>query len=192
MTGTWTHKFVAKKDYAYLGYARSAKITVTAGLHHIKGNALPHFSVTCDIMEGTKDVAGGSMHDEILQCWPELVPVVALHLSDSHGVPMYAEQNGWYYLAGYYGGAGEMYHLGNATPRRSPDECLAVFAKHVRVDVEAARILADGWRRDTPDLVSRGGRALMAAWMKASEVRWQREADVACVLLDSLAAKEAI
>lgn len=88
-------------------------IVVTAGLHHITGNERPYFSVTCDIWEkrGTLSGAarhqrgrdadgGGAAHEVILCAFPELAPVVHVHLADDNGVPMHAASNGWYFYSG--------------------------------------------------------------------------------------------
>lgn len=131
-----------------------AKIT----LHKI-GNQAPYFSVTGTIYEHGRNVCGGCIHDEILAIWPDLAPVVALHLSDIDGVPMHFVGNGWYDLAGALGGAGERYHVGNSerhfpitpdpkTPWRNTEyrhptkaECLQIFADHCRIPLaEAAQI----------------------------------------------------
>jgi hypothetical protein len=42
--------------------------------------------------------ACGCLHDEALAAFPELAPIVAVHLSDVDGVPMHAEANGRYHV----------------------------------------------------------------------------------------------
>lgn len=145
-------------------------LTVRAGLRHMGGNARPHFSLTCwESAPHNENVecSGGASHGKILARWPELADIAALHLSDDDGAPMYAEENGWYWLVGYYGGLNERYHGGNGTIQHwknadgsrasdstapgvefdgyresTPDECLAIFAEHVRMPFDDARALA--------------------------------------------------
>lgn len=47
---------------------------------------------------------GGMLHDEILDWFPQLQPVIHVHLADQSGLPMHAKANGWYF---YSGGASE-------------------------------------------------------------------------------------
>lgn len=140
------------------------RITAHGGLHYIRGNSAPYFSITADqdvaIGGCWREDSGGCLHELILRFWPDLADLVALHLSDIDGAPMHAAANGWYDLAGALGGAGERYHVGNserhfpitpdpATPWKNSeyryptlDECLTIFADHCRIPrVEAAMIL---------------------------------------------------
>lgn len=217
---TWTHKFTATRTSTMLqgAYGRGYKITVEAGLHHIQGNERPYFSVTAEVRHPRANDcnAFGCLHEDVLQHWPKLAPVVALHLCDDDGAPMHAAENAWYALAGYYGGAGERYHAGNsegnfpipperidpAKPWRTLeyrlptfDECLERFAEHVRVPVGEARTLADGWRVQVHQALMAGTeppklKMLMAAWLETQRPRWKAEAEAAKALLSELAAAE--
>jgi len=150
------------------GLADRETLTVYAGLHDIKGNSAPYFSITGSVRDG-KITRGdpvtrcGCLHDEILEHFPSLADLVALHLSDINGKPMHAEANGWYDLAGAVPGAfGERYHVGNSdrhfpkpeidpakpwqtTDYRKPThaEALQIFADHIRAPLaEAERVRA--------------------------------------------------
>ncbi len=210
MISIWTHKFTADVEYRGKNYGGSRRIKVEAGLHLLGGNPLPHFSVTAEIYRPkARDIdAGGCLHEEVLKYWPSLKPIIDLHLSDSNGVPMHAGANGWYHLAGYLGGAGERYHGGNskqnfdcAPPEgktwpnyehRLPtfDECLAVWADHVRIPFEQAKTLADGWQADVRTAILAGNELATVkmrhkAWIVEQGKRWKAEAEAGIALLDA-------
>lgn len=163
------------------------------GLHYIRGNARPYFSLTADYPDG-----GGCCHEEILKRFPDLKPLAALHMADDKGRPMYAHQNGFYWLAGYAGGIGEQYHGGNSTPAKTADDCLAIWARHVRLPIGLARVEVDrliSLGRDVArtaeyrlagDVVhalkaeGKAIRKLHAAWVEAQAIRWENEAR-ACI-----------
>lgn len=190
----WQHRYTASKPYP------KGHVVVEAGLHYLRGNRQPYFSVTATQYEGQRDVAGGCMHDLVLYLWPELKPIVDLHLSDMDGTPMHDVANGWYQLAGYYGGAGERYHAGNSERQHwkpgkegvpewdgyrlsTPEECLWSFARHVRISDAEALALADQWQRGIPyDEV----KPLYVAWVEQQRERWKAEAQAAIELLDRL------
>lgn len=203
MHETWSHKYVSvRRLRANNGwFKRGGIICVTAGLSHLRGNARPYFSVTADIAysRAHSPRGCGCMHDEVLKYWPTLAPVVALHLCDDTGMPMHAEANGWYSLAGYYR-TDDTYHAGNS-PRQiykdgvyighrlpTPDECLAQFAEHVRVSVDDARTLAQTWecREDW-----HASRRWFGEWLTTQTERYATEARNACALLDTLIARRA-
>lgn len=183
----WSHKLVRRVSKPTQWDANDY-LKVEAGLHYLRGNSLPYFSVT-----GSTIDTGGCIHDQILAQWPDLAPVIALHLSDIDGMPMHTEGNGWYQLAGYYGGAGERYHAGNSERHcidgyrfPNPDECLASFAEYVRISIAEAKQLAEQWRCDDDP---KSTRRWFAQWIEGQKPRWHREAESAMALLDSLGAK---
>lgn len=69
------------------------KIQVNAYLHYLEGNDKPYFSVT-----GNSKDSGGCMHEEILKAFPEMAPIIDLHLSNMDGVPSHGFANGLYWL----------------------------------------------------------------------------------------------
>jgi hypothetical protein len=172
---------------------------VEGGLHYMRGNSAPYFSLTASGFDHGSEF-GGCCHDVILKHYPKFADLAALHLSDIDGVPMHAEANGWYDLAGYFGGAGERYHVGNSkrhfpieapadkpwmnTEYREPtqDECLQIWAEHCRIDIDTARRaaaeIAVKW--NWPDM-----RKAHAAFIEAQKPRWKAEAD-ACIAKHNL------
>lgn len=76
---------------------------VTISLDDDCKNGHSDFSITASIYEeGRKAerylVACGCCHDDILKVFPELKLYVDLHLSDVNGTPMYAVENGFYFM----------------------------------------------------------------------------------------------
>lgn len=173
---------------------------VEGGLHYIRGNRAPYFSLTASGWDCGSEI-GGCCHEMILKHFPDFADLAAMHLSDIDGSPSYAESNGWYHLAGALGGAGERYHVGNSerhfpvtppadkpwanTEYRFPtqDECVQLFADYIRVPLEQAQaIVVDVQGKwNWPDMRTR--------WRTICEEqrpRWKREAD-ACIAKHSLA-----
>ncbi len=153
-------------------------IRVTAKSEKLQGNRRPYFSVTGEIYckrHRHSDVfACGCLHDEILQAWPELAPLVALHLAWSDtGEPLHAEENGFYWFAGWKGGLGQTYHGGNSTPAKSPEECLSILADHVRLPVSTVR----------EQLADTTTRASFNEWIKEQRPRWSEEAEAGLGML---------
>lgn len=158
---------------------------VEGGLHYIRGNAAPHFTLTyTSHRKGFPDqcYSGGAGHEEIARWFGDrFADLAALHLADIDGVPMHAEANGWYWLAGALGGAGQTYHGGNGSPRRSPAECLAVLADYLRIspeEAEALRAEASAEYAHNPDGWT-AARATFALRLEDMRPRWKTEADAA-------------
>jgi hypothetical protein len=77
-------------------------LTVDAKLYKLTSNSAPYFSVTAEERNtrrrGDNQVeCCGCMHTEILEHFPQLAPVVALHLSDDNGTPMHAAAKALYW-----------------------------------------------------------------------------------------------
>ncbi len=78
------------------------RIKVRAELVHLGSNKKPHFSITGEIRYQAKnnrwmDGNAGAIHDEILLHFPELQPLVDVHLANDEGVPMHAYANAAYW-----------------------------------------------------------------------------------------------
>lgn len=157
---------------------------VEGGVHKI-GEQSPYFSLTATGKDHESEF-GGCCHDIILQHFPQFADLAAMHLSDIDGRPMHASANGWYWLAGFYNGAGERFHGGNSSPPKTSDECLQVWANHVRVSIEDARHLAKEFagKWNWPDT-----RKAHDAWIEAQAPRWKAEAK-ACIENHSLVVYE--
>ncbi len=179
------------------------KMQVKGGLHYIKGNSSPYFSLTYWAHRKghpNQCESGGAGHEHILRFYPEFADLAALHLSDINGVPTHAEANGWYNLAGYFGGAGERFHVGNSerhfpiappadkpwqtTEYRKPtqEECLQLWANYMRIDLETAQHAAETIKAkwNWPDM-----REAHKQFTVAQAERWRAEAD-ACIAKHSL------
>lgn len=164
---TQSHWFTATRPcFKSQGYANGAKITVEAGLRHLRGNARPYFSLTGTITEPRRgEVAGGQLHPDVLAHWPELAPVAALHLSDDRGEPTHAAANGLYHL-----GIGHYSQLN-----------LAHAARHFRISESEAQELRDRIMSGSGHDAER-----YAAELEAMRPRWLAEAQAAVALLDRL------
>jgi hypothetical protein len=125
------------------------QITVTAELNWLKGNAKPYFSITASGKDHGSEF-GGCCHDEILKHWPDLQPLVDLHLSDIDGIPMHALENGFY-------------HLGGTNWQEAKFD---VAARHFRISEQEARNLV-------------GPKQALAVWIESQKPRWLAEANTA-------------
>lgn len=166
-------------------YGRKVRgfLGVYGGLHMIKGNHAPYFTITTEVHQSgypDREWGGGADHETILRYWPEkFADLVALHLSDIDGVPMHAVANGWYALAGALGGAGETYHRGNAESYgrmdTSPDGCLKAFAEHLRIPLAHAESIREEFK--DRELVGADAKARLAEIVDTLRPQWKREAD---------------
>lgn len=116
----------------------------------------------------------GMLHEEILECAPELAPVIAVHLADPDGVPIHAVANGWY----FYSGKARQYEedqveSGNAwyaeNYERSDHE-RAAAALHIPVE-------------DLPTGLDREGFETFAQGLRP---RWKEQARVALEIIENI------
>jgi hypothetical protein len=143
------------------GESKLVELTVTAELVKRGGNSYPYYSITGSVKKLDKRyrdpyITGGCIHDIILEHYPELVPLVAVHLSAADGQPMHAEANARYWagLSTYRDGSpmGEY--------KRS------MLAQHLQADKDTADKVREGltiglpWDRITAEL------GLIELWSK--------------------------
>lgn len=179
------------------------EIRALGGLHKIGSNQRPYFSLTGLVRRIERDVigprwvddGGGTMHEELIKRWPELAVLARMHLADDEGVPMYAVENGWYWLQGYLSGQAvgvdHGYHGANSrSSPRTPSDCLKVFADLERIsyfdaDLVAAQvkdqILANTthYQRAYHKAAVSIGRRALEKWVDEQKPRWKAEAEKA-------------
>lgn len=103
----------------------STKIVVEIRLDDDHNNGHADFSITCDGWRKARngqwvESFGGADHESILKYFPEFKDFVQLHLCDCHGAPMYALENGLYWLR-----------------EKGPEAC----ADYLRISVDEAKML---------------------------------------------------
>jgi hypothetical protein len=138
-----------------------------------------YFSVTGELWHADErePYACGQIRDEIREAFPQLRPLLALHLSDAHtGEPMHAEANGYYWLAGAAGGLGQEYHGANGSSPRTAAQCVTILAEHLRISHDEATALVR----------NAGTRAAFAEVIAGMRPRWAAEAVMGRELLKGL------
>lgn len=142
----------------FVDAAERYRLTATAELSWHRGNAKPYFSLTGDGMDRGSGF-GGCCHDEILKHWPDLAPLVALHLATIDGEPMHALENGFYHLGGTKWQGANMAHV----------------ASHFRISEDDARRLhAVIFAGNPPESFAK---ARLADWIEGQRARWLTEAE---------------
>lgn len=149
----------------------AAKISTENGYFSVTGNA--HYNFRRDLSPSI----GGCIHEILLKIWPKsLKNLIPLHLSDLNGVPMYAVENGFYWIAGACGGLGEKYHGAN-DGRHTPDDCYLIAKNHFRAnDADISALMEEARKR---------GKAAVEEYVSRQLPRWKMEAQKA---LDFIAA----
>lgn len=164
-------------------------IKVDANIEHIGSNRMPHFSITGEIyrVENPEKCRESNMthcdciHEEIERYFPELTPIIALHLSDSNGMPMHCIANACYWAG--------------LTKYEKPKA--DVLASHLRISESKARRLINAAHRklnnfpvDMPLSQVALGEKVIADFCKKQFPRYEKEAKAGKELIEKLAAKE--
>lgn len=99
-----TNKLSYTESITYVKNGTTYRINVKIQLADECKNGVCSWSVTAEIYEKkrnghTVNVAAGCCHDEILKRFPQFSKFVALHLCDCYGAPLYAVENGYYFMS---------------------------------------------------------------------------------------------
>lgn len=89
-------------DGELYGETKPVVLEVEARLIKLEGNSYPYFSITGEIRKTDRRyrdpvIMCGAIHEEILRYFPELAPLVQVHLSGPDGQPTHAEANARYW-----------------------------------------------------------------------------------------------
>jgi hypothetical protein len=152
------------------------RIQVRAQLIQLGSNPKPHFSITGEVERLAKNgrkvfQSGGCIHEEILQHFPHLKPLVDLHLSNQDGVPSHAFDN-----AGYWAGNTGYNELN-----------LKQLAKHLQISTELAQEMVEyvqDFYGEFDDITT-----YQDAWQNTCEdfelpAIWKKQADEALAMLN--------
>jgi len=173
MTRTYLRKWT--KTYRETG-GEQHRITVIADICHYEPNPRPHFSITGCLERKAGNgryvlVTAGAIHEDILSEFPELKPLVDMHLADDDGVPMHAYAN-----AAYWAGATKWQLLN-----------LPTLAKHLRVSED----MADEMVRMVGNLREVTGSDATEGWRRLCEMEsmpelWLEQANAAKAMMSEV------
>lgn len=149
-----------------------------------------HFAVTAKLYSPGHDAspfAMGQLHDETRQVFPELIPLIALHLCDViTGEPMHAEANAFYWVNGALS-LGAPY-----PPHQTPEDCAAFLALHLRIPILECYGMLEGAKLLQGETLEEGGevvpvvRAYVEDYVDQQRQRWASEAAAGLELLKTL------
>ena len=99
LAANYWHKLI---DGAPYGVSRKVSLKVNALLVKRYVSELPYYSITGSVELIDKRyrdpvIMAGAIHDTIIKHYPELSPLITVHLSAADGVPMHAEANARYW-----------------------------------------------------------------------------------------------
>jgi hypothetical protein len=77
---------------------RDGTLKVRIRLNDPFNSGCEYFAITGEFYRQGRLEACGCLHDEIAEVFPEFKLFILLHLADQKGIPMYAVENGFYFL----------------------------------------------------------------------------------------------
>jgi hypothetical protein len=119
---------------------------------------------------GLDSDAAGQITEELAAAFPQLAPIMHVHLADLDGVPMFARTNGWY----FYTGAAREYETRIYS---------AGYAAQWGTDHERAARALRTPPADLPEGLDEDG---FAEFAEAQRPRWAEEAKAARAAFDAL------
>lgn len=137
-------------DGAEYGSKKPVRLEINARLCILGDNSFPYYSITGSVKSYDKRLrdpylAGGCIHETILEHFPQLLPLVKVHLSEADGRPIHAEAN-----ARYWAGLSKYEPIAN-NPKENPTETdengtfnPSLLASHLQTDEKTARELRQG------------------------------------------------
>ena len=134
------------------------RFIVEGGLHYIRGNHAPHFTITVSGKDGGSEF-GGADHEFILKYYPKYQDLVDLHLSDIDGVPTHAVENGYYWLSACQGK--------NQWEQNPAKDYREIFRNYVRIPDKEAWELVNTIRTKEE----------FSVWVETQKPRWKKEAE---------------
>ena len=140
------------------------RMEIRFGLEYLPGNRAPYFAITTE---------NGAAHDDILALAPEFRPLMGLHLCYPDGAPMYAEENGEYFIREYL----------NAKTEKGAQNYWVQARRHFRVTDDELKQVVDEYSRtlSLPDSFyqEKEQQRVFNSFVEGLRSRWKQEADEA-------------
>lgn len=142
--GTFANQTWVSQSRPIKGYGAGARLTVNMRFDDNCKNGHNSFAITGDIRSSRGEEAGGCVHDEITEVFPELVHLIRWHLCSTDG-PMHYVANTVYHARQHGANRAWVYFTGSSDPMNigeTKERCVG----YVKAD-EARKVEAvDGYR----------------------------------------------
>lgn len=172
-------------ERSYTAGNRKEIIRVFGGLHYIKGNKAPYFSLACEYGTARElergDGCGGAAHEEIHRRFgARFDDLAALHLCGPDGEPLGGASGGFFH---FYDDGGYRGTKPTWAQRVERIACHFRIAPEV-VESDLLPMMGHSYSQHAGMFLSDGAKAdakaRLAAWVDTQRPRWKAEAD-ACI-----------